>query len=105
MVEDVSLVSFAQYQDEKNINSAALRVVNDDIVAPGKGFGAHEHHDMEILTYVLEGELEHRDSTGRRGVVTAGDAVPIAHLAQVEVKGNGLVVLWDIPPLRGGAQP
>jgi hypothetical protein len=64
--------SFAEYFDPQNLNWGALRVFNDDVVAPGKGFGAHPHRDMEILTYVLEGELEHRDSMGNVGVVAAG---------------------------------
>jgi len=53
--------SFADYFDPQNLNWGALRVFNDDVVAPGKGFGAHPHRGMEILTYVLEGELEHKD--------------------------------------------
>jgi len=64
--------SFAGYNDAARTNWGALRVFNDDIVAAGKGFGRHPHRDMEILTYVLEGELEHADSLGNRGVVGAG---------------------------------
>lgn len=64
--------SFADYNDPKNLNWGALRVFNDDTVAPGKGFGTHPHRDMEIVTYVLRGELEHRDSTGAHGVVPPG---------------------------------
>jgi redox-sensitive bicupin YhaK (pirin superfamily) len=64
--------SFADYFDPQNLNWGALRVFNDDVVAPGKGFGTHPHRDMEILTYVLEGELEHKDSMGNVGVVAAG---------------------------------
>jgi len=64
--------SFAGYVDPRRSNWGALRVFNDDVVAPGKGFGHHSHRDMEILTYVLEGELEHRDSLGNVGVVGAG---------------------------------
>jgi redox-sensitive bicupin YhaK (pirin superfamily) len=64
--------SFADYFDPQNLNWGALRVFNDDVVAPAKGFGAHPHRDMEILTYVLEGELEHKDSMGNVGVVSAG---------------------------------
>jgi redox-sensitive bicupin YhaK (pirin superfamily) len=64
--------SFADYFDPSNLSWGALRVLNDDVVAPGKGFGTHPHRDMEILTYVLDGELEHRDSLGNVGVVGAG---------------------------------
>ncbi len=64
--------SFAGYHDPARTRWGALRVFNDDVVAPGEGFGAHPHRDMEILTYVLEGELEHQDSMGNRGVVGAG---------------------------------
>jgi redox-sensitive bicupin YhaK (pirin superfamily) len=64
--------SFAGYQDPRNLNWGALRVFNDDTVAPGKGFGTHPHRDMEILTYVLDGELEHKDSMGNIGVVRPG---------------------------------
>jgi len=64
--------SFADYFDPENVNWGALRVFNDDTVLPGKGFGTHPHHDMEIVTYVLRGELEHVDSLGHKGVVAPG---------------------------------
>jgi redox-sensitive bicupin YhaK (pirin superfamily) len=64
--------SFAGYHDPRNQNWGALRVFNDDTVAPGEGFGTHPHRDMEILTYVLAGELEHKDSMGNVGVVRPG---------------------------------
>lgn len=64
--------SFADYFDPQNVSWGALRVFNDDTVLPGKGFGTHPHSDMEIVTYVLRGELEHVDSLGHRGVVKAG---------------------------------
>jgi redox-sensitive bicupin YhaK (pirin superfamily) len=64
--------SFGEYHDPAKMHWGALRVFNDDIVAPGKGFGAHPHRDMEILTYVLAGELEHKDSMGNVGVVRPG---------------------------------
>jgi quercetin 2,3-dioxygenase len=66
--------SFAEYYDPQNLNWGALRVLNDDVVAPGEGFPTHPHRDMEIVTYVLEGQLEHRDSLGSHGIVGPGGA-------------------------------
>src|SRR2546423_14167360 len=64
--------SFSDYQDPQNMNFRALRVINDDRVQPGEGFGMHGHRDMEIVTYVLEGALEHRDSMGNGSILRAG---------------------------------
>ncbi|MEM7167378.1 MAG: pirin family protein [Planctomycetota bacterium] len=65
--------SFGNYIDRHNVHFGPLRVLNDDIVAPGGGFPNHPHHDMEILTYVVEGALEHRDSLGNGAVLRAGE--------------------------------
>ena len=65
--------AFADYHDPDWVGYGPLRVINDDRVAPGQGFGKHGHRDMEIITYILAGQLEHRDSMGNGSVIRVGD--------------------------------
>ncbi|HTW85827.1 MAG TPA: pirin family protein [Candidatus Sulfotelmatobacter sp.] len=103
--------SFADYHDPANLHWGALRVFNDDTVAPGQGFGEHPHRDMEIVTYVLRGELEHRDSMGHHGVVgpggvqymSAGTGVRHSEFNHSAERDVHFVQMWILPPHAGGA--
>lgn len=76
--------SFANYFNEEKMHFGALRVLNDDVVAPGRGFGMHPHENMEIITIPLKGNLEHEDSMGNKGVIKEGDV-------QVMSAGTGVM--------------
>ncbi|MBN8543595.1 MAG: pirin family protein [Alphaproteobacteria bacterium] len=76
--------SFANYHDPRYMSLGPLRVINDDIVRVGGGFDPHPHHDMEIITYVREGAITHKDSLGNEGVTRAGDV-------QIMSAGTGIV--------------
>jgi len=65
--------SFADYHDPRHVHFRGLRVLNEDFVAPGRGFGEHPHRDMEILTWVLEGALQHKDSMGNGSIIRPGE--------------------------------
>jgi hypothetical protein len=75
--------SFGDYYDPRNMGFRTLRVINDDIIAPGKGFGMHGHRDMEIITIVVDGALEHKDSLGHGEVLRPGEV-------QVMSAGRGI---------------
>ena len=101
--------SFADYHDPANTSWGPLRVFNDDVIQPGKGFGAHPHSDMEIITYVLEGELEHQDNQGNRGVIHPGEVqvmsagTGIVHSEYNHSKSHPvhLLHIWIMPRTRG----
>jgi hypothetical protein len=101
--------SFADYRDDENVNWGALRVFNDDVVRGGGGFDLHPHRDMEIVTYVLDGTLEHRDSLGNRGVIrsgevqvmSAGKGILHAEYNHSKTEPVHLLQLWIIPRNRG----
>jgi redox-sensitive bicupin YhaK (pirin superfamily) len=100
--------SFADYHDERNMNWGPLRVFNDDVVNPGGGFDFHPHKDMEIISYIVDGALEHEDRLGNRHVNRAGEVqVMSAGTGIVHAERNPanepmrLLQLWIIPRRRG----
>jgi redox-sensitive bicupin YhaK (pirin superfamily) len=101
--------SFADYYDPAHVGFRSLRVINDDRVAPGQGFGMHGHRDMEIVTYVLEGALEHRDSMGNGSVLragelqrmTAGTGVRHSEFNPSDTQWVHLYQIWLLPDRKG----
>ncbi|HEX9406696.1 MAG TPA: pirin family protein [Thermoanaerobaculia bacterium] len=101
--------SFADYYDPEFMGFRSLRVINEDRVTPGRGFGTHSHRDMEIITYVLEGELQHRDSMGsgstiRPGEVqrmSAGTGVLHSEVNPSRSEAVHLLQIWILPERRG----
>lgn len=101
--------SFDFYRDPANMGFGPLRVFNDDIIQPGKGFGMHPHRDMEIITYVIDGELEHRDDRGNKGVIragevqrmTAGTGIMHSEYNHSKVKPVRLLQMWIRADRRG----
>ena len=101
--------SFAGYYDPANTGFRSLRVINEDFVLPGQGFGTHPHRDMEILTFVLEGALEHRDSMGNGGVIrpgevqrmSAGSGITHSEFNASDEKPVHFVQVWILPEQRG----
>lgn len=101
--------SFDHYHDPTNMGFGPLRVFNDDVIRPDSGFGMHGHREMEIITYVIEGELEHRDSTGAHGRISAGEiqrmsaGTGIRHSEYNQSKETPvhLLQVWIEPAVRG----
>ncbi|MCG7408656.1 pirin family protein [Paenibacillus sp. ACRRX] len=100
--------SFADYADADNLHFSSLRVLNDDYISPGTGFDLHPHHNMEIVTIVLEGQLEHQDSTGNKEFILPGQVQRMSagtgiyhseHNASEEKKLH-LLQLWFFPELK-----
>jgi redox-sensitive bicupin YhaK (pirin superfamily) len=101
--------SFADYRNNNNVNFGVLRVLNDDIVHPDSGFGTHPHANMEIISYVIDGEITHKDSMGneetlKRGEVqylSAGDGIYHSEYNLNKSKDLRLLQIWIIPPKSG----
>ncbi len=101
--------SFADYYDPAHMGFRSLRVINDDRVAPGQGFGMHGHRDMEIVTYILDGALEHRDSLGNGSIIragelqrmTAGTGVRHSEFNPSEKDWVHLYQIWLLPRQKG----
>jgi redox-sensitive bicupin YhaK (pirin superfamily) len=104
--------SFSEHYDPKNTHFGLLLVSNDDVVAAGTGFGTHPHRDMEIVTWVLDGQLAHRDSEGNQGVITrdvaqrmsAGSGIRHSEMNASETEPVHLVQMW-VPPDTLGLPP
>ncbi|WP_281889794.1 pirin family protein [Paenibacillus sp. YYML68] len=101
--------SFADYQDPSNVQFGPLRVFNDDYIQPQNGFGTHPHRDMEIVTFIVKGQLEHKDNTGGHEVLrpgevqrmSAGTGILHSEMNNSEDEVTNSLQLWFLPKERG----
>lgn len=101
--------SFANYYDPNHLGFRSLRVINEDRVSPGSGFGTHGHENMEIITYILEGELEHKDSIGNGSIIqpgevqrmSAGTGILHSEFNHSQTNPVHLLQIWIVPDQKG----
>lgn len=101
--------SFADYHDSRHMGFRALRVINEDKVAPNEGFGTHAHQNMEILSYIIDGELKHQDSMGHESIIrpgevqkiSAGTGIRHSEFNPSSTKGVHFLQIWILPEEHG----